>query len=187
MPDRQWLRRPVPEYLQMPRDNSCGPRAVLMVADSFENERGRKLYAYEWSRVLEITMGNDLMRNSGTSKRDLVCALRAIGLQTNILRGGSDDKKYFGLRNALRQNHPVIVSCRIPVGREQYRHYAVVVGMDKDCLYLRDPFPRPGRNRDGYFHVSYAEFMKRSWRKRDTVWGLKRWGVEVSFARVQHP
>lgn len=43
------------------------------------------------SCVIEITMMNDLMRDSGTSKRDLVRALKAIGLQTHILGGGSKD------------------------------------------------------------------------------------------------
>jgi len=87
MGDGQWLTRNVPQYLQTRRDNSCGPRVVLMVADSFEKERGRRLYAHEWSRVIEITMMNDLMRDLGTSKRDLVRALKAIGLKTHILDG----------------------------------------------------------------------------------------------------
>jgi hypothetical protein len=176
------LKRDVPEYLQMPRDNSCGPRVVLMVADSFEPERGRKLYAHEWSRVLEITMRNNLMREIGTLKRDLVRALKAIGLRARILPGGSGDKrKIAALRNALAKNHPVIVFCHIPYRGKQYRHYAVVVGMDKDTFYLRDPFPRPGKNRKGLIDVSRKEFLKKRWTVRDTVWGMKLWGVEVSF------
>jgi hypothetical protein len=177
------LKRDVPEYLQMPRDNSCGPRVVLMVADSFEKERGRKLYAHEWSRVIEITMRNDLMREMGTSKQDLVRALKAIGLGTHILPGGSDDKKKCdALRRALAQDHPVIVFCHIPHKGNQYRHYTVVVGMDQNCFCLRDPFPRPGKNRDGFFEVATEEFLKKRWTVRDTVWGIKRWGVEVSYA-----
>lgn len=180
--NRQWLGRDVPEYLQMPQDNSCGPRVVLMVADSFEKERGRKLYAHEWSRVIEITMKNDLMRDIGTSKRDLVRGLRAIGLQARILMGGSkDQRKCLAVRDALAKNHPVIVSCRIPHRGKHYRHYAVVVGIDDEAIILRDPFPRPGKNRDGFFRVTHKEFMKKRWTVRDTVWGMKRWGVEVSF------
>lgn len=52
MSDCRWLTRDVPKYRQTPRDNSCGPRVVLMVADSFEEERGRKVYAHEWRRVI---------------------------------------------------------------------------------------------------------------------------------------
>ena len=182
MGSRQWLNRDVPEYLQTPQDNSCGPRVVLMVADSFEKERGRKLYAYEWSRVIEITMRNNLMRDMGTSKKDLMRALKAIGLQGHILkRRAKDETKCVALRDALAHDHPVIVSCQIPYRGKQYRHYAVVVGMDKESFFLRDPFPRPGRNRDGYFRVNRNEFMKKRWMARDTVWGLKRWGVEVSI------
>jgi hypothetical protein len=180
--NRQWLIRGVPEYRQMPRDNSCGPRVVLMVADSFERERGRKLYGHEWSRVIEITMKNDLMRDMGTSKRDLVRALKAIGLRTRVLPGGSDDKKKCAaLRGALAQDHPVIVFCHIPHKGKQYRHYAVVVGIDNDSIFLRDPFPRRGKNRDGFFEVASKEFLKKRWTVRDAVWGMKRWGVEVSF------
>lgn len=182
MEDRVCLKRNVPEYLQMPRDNSCGPRVVLMVADSFEKERGRKLYAHEWSRVLEITMRNNLVREIGTSKQDLVRALRAIGLRARILPGGSDDtRKLNSLRDALAQDHPVIVFCHIPHKGKQYRHYAVVVGMDRESLCLRDSFPRPGKNRDGFVEVATKEFLKKRWAVRDTVWGMKRWGVEVSF------
>lgn len=182
MGDGQWLTRNVPQYLQTRRDNSCGPRAVLMVADSFEKERGRRLYAHEWSRVIEITMRNDLMRDIGTSKRDLVRALKAIGLQTHILGGGfKDERKCASLRDALTKNHPVIVSCRIPYKGKHYRHYAVVVGMNEGFFFLRDPFPRPGKNRDGFFRVNREEFMKKRWTVRDTVWGLKRWGVELFF------
>ena len=182
MANHQGLSRNVPEYLQMPQDNSCGPRVVLMVADSFEKERGRKLYAHEWSRTIEITMRNDFMRDMGTSKRDLVRALKAIGLQAHILKGGSrDETKCVALRDALVNNHPIIVSCRIPYRGKHYRHYAVVVGMDEDSFYLRDPFPHPRKKRDGFVRVNREEFMKKHWTARDTVWGLKRWGVEVSF------
>ena len=190
MQNGKWLSRHVPEYLQMSQDNSCGPRSVLMVADSFELERGRKLYASEWSRVLEITMRNDLMREMGTSKRDLVRALKAIGLRTRILPGGPNgEKKCRALKRALAQDHPVIVFCRIPYRGKQYRHYAVVVKVDEDYFYLRDPFPRPGKNCDGFFEVPREEFLKKRWSIRDTVWGLKRWAVEVSFdpaRRVKH-
>ena len=182
MGDRRWLKRNVPKYLQTQKDNSCGPRVVLMVADSFEMERGRKLYAHEWSRVIEITMRNDFMREMGTSKKDLLRALKAIDLQAHTLKGGAkDETKCAALQNALDRNHPVIVSCRIPYKRKQYRHYAVVVGMDEEFFFLRDPFPRPGKNRDGFFMVNRKEFMKKRWTKKDTVWGLKRWGVEVSI------
>ena len=182
MGDGQWLSRNVPQYLQTRRDNSCGPRVVLMVADSFEKERGRKLYAQEWSRVIVITMRNDLMRDMGTSKRDLVRALKAIGLQAHILKGGSNDqRKCLSMRDALARNHPVIVSCRIPYKGKHYRHYAVVVGINDESISLRDPFPRSGKNRDGFFRVTHKEFMKKRWTVRDTVWGMNRWGVVVSF------
>lgn len=122
------------------------------------------------------------MREMGTSKRDLLRALKAIGLQAHTLKGGAkDETKCVALRNALESNHPVIVSCRIPYRGKHYRHYAVVVGMNEEFFFLRDPFPRPGKNRDGFFRVNRGEFMKKRWTVRDTVWGLKRWGVEVLF------
>jgi hypothetical protein len=153
-----------------------------MVADSFEKERGRKLYAHVWSHVIEITMRNELMRDKGTTKGDVVRALKVIGLRAHALKGGSDEKrKRAALRSALARNHPVIVSCRIPYREKHYRHYAVVVGMDEETFFLRDPFPRPGKNREGFFMVNRKEFMKKRWTVRDTVWGLKWWGVEVSF------
>jgi Peptidase C39 family. len=178
-----WLKRKVPLSRQLLGDNSCGPRVILMVADSFEKERGRKLYAEEWSRVIQITMNNDLMKNFGTSKQNLVKGLKEIGFKANTLKGRSDCEKLANLRSAIKRDHPIIVFCRIPYAGKHYKHYAVVVGMDKDNVYIRDPFPHPGMGTDATVNVPCEEFMKKRWTCKDYVWGLKRWGLEVSINR----
>jgi ABC-type bacteriocin/lantibiotic exporter with double-glycine peptidase domain len=176
-----WLKRKVPLSRQLPEDNSCGPRVILMVADSFEKERGRKLYADEWSRVIELTMNNDLKKEFGTSKQNLIKGLKVIGFNANTLKGRSDRGKLANLRSALERDHPIIVFCRIPYDGQHYKHYAVVVGMDKDNVFLRDPFPHLGMGADAIVKIPREEFMKKRWTCKDYVWGLKRWGLEVSI------
>ena len=74
-----WLRRDVPQRYQLREDNACGPYVILMIADYlYMREKSRMLFAEEWSRVLKITMRNDLLRGGGTSYKDLVRALEEL-------------------------------------------------------------------------------------------------------------
>lgn len=177
---RVGLTRPFPIYKQLVSDNSCGPRAILMAADYFERERGTKLFAHEWSRVLEITMGNDLVRDAGTPREDMLSALSAIGLKARLIRGSSPELSRKALRRALERDHPVIVWCSIPYAGKPARHYAVLVEMDNETLYLADSFPHKDVPQGLLRAVEWLEFRAGKWSKGATTWGRDRWAVEVA-------
>jgi hypothetical protein len=145
-----------------------------MVADHFATERGRKLYACEWRRVLEITMNNDLTRDKGTSTGKLKEGFHEIGLETQILGHDID-----GFRTALADGHPVVIKCLIPFEDKGVRHYAVLVAMDDDGIFLADPFPHPITRKDGLRAVSRVMFDRDEWSKGSVVWGPDRWAIAV--------
>jgi hypothetical protein len=170
-----------PVYKQLLNDNSCGPRCILMVADYFEKVRGRKLFAHEWSRVLEVTMENDLVRDRGTSWEDMVFGLSEIGLSCRRIRGATPEAARKAMARALGRNHPVIVSCLISYRGKPVRHYAVLVAMDGEFLYFADPFPHKDCPAGSLRPVPWSEFLAGQWSKGVTVWGKGHWAVEVSF------
>lgn len=180
MAQKIMLRRKVPSYFQSPKDNSCGPQVIRMVADFYKHERGRNLIGEEWHQVLQTTMNGNIERSIGTAKKDLKKALNDLGLGAKALQGG-DPKRLAAIEMALRQEHPVIVSCRMPYRGKLVDHYAVLAGMAEEYFYLRDPFPHGGKKSKVYRLVSREEFMKKKLGsgKRETVWGRLRWGIEV--------
>ncbi len=170
-----------PLYEQLPTDTSCGPRCILMVADYFERERGRKLYAQEWSRVLEVTMENDLARDRGTSWEDMVFGLSEIGLRCGRIRGATPETARQAMARALGRDHPVIVSCLIPYRGKPVRHYAVLIAMDDEFLHFADPFPHKDCPAGSLRSVPWSEFLAGQWSKGGTVWGKGHWAVEVAY------
>lgn len=155
---------------------------ILMAADYFEKERGHKLYAHEWSRVLKITMGNDLTHRSGTRREDLMLSMHSVGLRYRKIRVKGDDVDRTALRKALRGNRPVIVGCKIPYEGEPARHYAVLVKMDDETLHFADPFPHADTRKGNLRHVRWDDFKRRRWSEGLTVWGRDRWAIEVGIS-----
>ena len=164
----------VPIYKQLRDDNSCGSQVILMVADYFSEARGHKLFAYEWSEVLKVTMSNDLAGDDGTSWRDLREGLRMIGLGSKKIKGGLSS-----LRSALGRGLPVIVNCTIPYKKRGVRHYAVLVGMDGSTMLFADPFPHKPTRKDRLREVPWSEFKGKKWSEGQVVWGDPRWAIAV--------
>ena len=181
--ERISLPRPVPLYKQLTTDSSCGPRAILIVADYYAPERGRNLFAIEWSRVLEITMKNDLTRNWGTSRKDLLLGLQAVGLRPHKIPGATVEGSRTGLAQALGKGHPVIVWCTITYRGLHYKHYAVLAAMDEANLYFADPFPHADTRKSSLRDVPWEEFKAARWTKGHTTWGRDRWAVEILFGK----
>lgn len=167
-------------YKQLPNDNSCGPRCILMVADYFEKERGRKLYAHEWSRVLEVTMKNDLAGDRGTSWEDMVRGLSAVGIRSRRICGATPEASRKALARSLERDHPVIINCMIPYRGKPVRHYAVLVAMDDEFLYFADPYPHTDTPVHALRPVPWSKFQVVEWSKGATIWGRGRWALEVS-------
>src|SRR4030067_2963810 len=139
MADRIILKRKVPSYFQSLKDNSCGPQVTRMIADFYKDERGRKLIGEEWQSVLRTTMNGNIERPMGTTKKDLMKALTNFGLDVKELRGG-DPKRLAAIELALRQDHPIIVSCRIPYRGKTAGHYANFAGVREHFFHFFHPF-----------------------------------------------
>jgi uncharacterized protein YvpB len=57
------------------------------------------------------------------------------------------------------------------IGRQRYRHYVVLVGMDREHIYIRDPYPK-GRPPS----VLIKDFLVNG---NPMSWGNSRWALEV--------
>jgi hypothetical protein len=103
-----------------------------------------------------------------------------IGLKGKVLRENTPEATRHALRRAIKRDQPVIVSCLIPYSGRPARHYAVVVGIDKKCLYFADPFPHKDTRENAIRVLPWETFKSLRWLKGATVWGPNRWAVELS-------
>jgi ABC-type bacteriocin/lantibiotic exporter with double-glycine peptidase domain len=178
-----YLKRKLPSgqsYFQSAEDYSCGPMTILYVADYFSKNRNGKLLATEWIDVLYKTMNNNIWRKYGTRKESLVNALRGLGFKLKMVSGGSRDNKLIFIKKSILKNRPVIISCLIKPYSEPERHYSVVVGYDKNNIYIHDPYPHNDKMRSKLIKIGIDDFISSTALRNKTVWGPKKWGVEVS-------
>jgi predicted double-glycine peptidase len=167
----------VPRHYQSKDDYACGPMAIRMVADYYYKKEKREMTATEWLSILEITMNNNIWRMSGTKKEDIVCALEKLNFATEIIKGSDYNAKLNSIREAIGRKHPIVVYCAIKP-KKPYRHYAVVVGIDHDSIYVRDPYPRK-RNSGKPRRIAIDVFEAVSPEVGGLVWGRVKWGIEV--------
>ena len=107
----------------------CGAAAIAMVI-SYWSQQFPALNA----AALDTERINDLLPASakGIKGRDLKRFLEARGFSAYIFTGEVAD-----LRNHVEQGRPVIV-CLAPKGAGAPLHYAVVVGIDEQGVWLND-------------------------------------------------
>lgn len=167
----------VPQYYQAPKDYACGPMAIRMVADYYYKKEKREMTAKKWLSVLDITMNNNIWRTSGTKKEDIVRALATLKFDTRLIKGSEFNAKIQAIRQAIDKKHPVIIYCVIKPN-ERERHFAVVVGIDQDSIYVRDPYPRK-RNSENPRKIGLKDFKAINPKIGELVWGRVKWGIEV--------
>lgn len=114
-------------YVAQRFDFTCGPAAVRMVLGYFGITVG-PLRAWWYTRV---------RRTTGTSRRNLMRAFRAAGLHVHAHHSSSVAE----LRSFVERGVPVVVNYREPDNDEG--HYAVVIGVSKKHILLRDPYHGP--------------------------------------------
>ena len=73
----------------------------------------------------------------------------------------------------------MVLGCIITHEGKATPHYAVLVGMDRENLFLADPYPHRATPKNPFRVVPWQEFESPQWRKGTIVWGLGRWAVEV--------
>ena len=170
----------VPQHYQSEGDFACGPMAIRMVADYYYRlHKNREMTATEWLQVLDITMNNNIWRKYGTKKEDVVIALKKLNFGTNIIRGNNFDDNLQLIHKALSRKRPVIIYCVIKPTKTPYRHFAVVVGMNRKAIYIRDPFPG-NRKIKRTKKININDFKKISPKVGQLVWGRVQWAVEIA-------
>lgn len=124
--------------------NGCGAASVAMVAHYWGSgapppeQVYRKLYRAE---------------QSGVSLADMRRYLEELGFQAFTLRG-----QWVDLNGHLSKGRPVIVGLKS--GRAKRIHFAVLIGVDGDRVWLNDP------TRKQSHHVKQADFVKQ-WESAD--------------------
>jgi predicted double-glycine peptidase len=167
----------VPQYYQSKDDYACGPMAVRMVADYYFKKENREMTATQWLSILDITMNNNIRRKSGTRKENVERALAELKFATQLIQGSDFNSKIQSIREALNKKCPVIVYC-VTKPNKSYPHFAVIVGIDDDSVYIRDPYPRE-RNTKRPRKIPFKVFSSASPEVGELVWGRSKWGIEV--------
>jgi hypothetical protein len=152
-----------------------------MVADYYYRKFGRELNVSEWLKILDVTMNNDIWRESGTKKENMVLALNAIGFKTTEIDGNGSEEKLLSLEKSTSYGNPVIVKCLIRPKRISYRHFAVVTGVDEKYIIVQDPYPWPNYQKDNSYKVKRNIFIKSSPESGELVWGPKKWGAIIKY------
>jgi predicted double-glycine peptidase len=131
------LRSPAPELNHLPltrqsTDYTCGPASLQSIL---------AYYGEEWS---EDTLAREVKSDpeEGTNYREIVRFARSKGLTADAREGMTIDD----LARAIKEHRPVIVAIQAwGDHQEKYAddwedgHYAIVVGVDDDNVYLMDP------------------------------------------------
>lgn len=155
------LRRYVPPYKQDGKSDDCGPTCVRMVINSLlPKQKGLSRNSYSGRKTKEA----------------LKEIIRANGLHFVESSWENEKNSLRFLREAIRKNRPVILSCRSHFGRYgRDSHYIVLKGIDKKHLYVSDPYPKKPTK------INIDEFIVNTTltKHSETRWGRSRWGIAI--------
>lgn len=154
------LRRYVPPYKQKNGSDDCGPTCVRMVINSFlprEQRHPKKRFG-----------------KGRKTKESLKRMIENLGFHFSEISGQAEEDSRRFLREAIRKNRPVILSCRSYF--KYYKrdsHYMVLKGIDKKYIYVNDPYPEKPTK------IDIDDFVITERPKRETRWGRTRWAIAV--------
>ena len=169
------LPRCVPKYRQSHNDNSCGPACVRMVIDYFWGALGKHTSMRDVRKILQITMNGNKYLSRGTCREHLISALREFGIfETEI--SGNTPTRLAQLTRAIEKGSPVILMCLADFGHYgRMWHYVVLTGMDKDFIYINDPYPgKPSQ-------ILLLSFLKNG---QPINWGKLKWGIILNQSSI---
>ena len=122
---------PVKPFQQKVNQGTCGPASLKMVFEYYGVKKTEK----ELAKMCGTT------RQMGTSATGLKTGAEALGFTVQI----KDNRTFEDIQTWLDKKVPVIVNW-FTRGRTDYSdsevpdgHYSVVVGLDKNYIYLQDP------------------------------------------------
>lgn len=162
------LPRRVPQYFQSHNENTCGPVCIRMAIDYFKSQTDKRVSNHDFLKILQITMKGNKYLSRGTYREYLISALREFGIfETKI--SGNTAARLAQLSRAIEYGSPAILTCLSDFGHYgRMGHYVVLTGIDKDFVYINDPYPgKPSQ-------IPLSSFLKNG---QPTSWGNLRWGI----------
>jgi predicted double-glycine peptidase len=121
----RWLAVPFVEQAKA----GCGSAAVAMVVEYWgQQDPALKRTALDMDRIDRLLPAS----SRGIDGRELQSFLKQNGFDAYVFNGETED-----LRHHFKKGRPVIV-CLAPKGARSALHYAVVVGMDEQTVWLND-------------------------------------------------
>lgn len=162
------LPRCVPKYRQSHDDNTCGPVCVRMVIDYFWGALGKRTSKQDVHKILQITMNGNKYLSRGAYREHLISALREFGISETEISGNTATR-LGQLTRAIEKGRPAILTCLADFGQYgRMGHYVVLTGIDKDFIYLNDPYPgKPSQ-------IPLLSFLKNG---QPINWGNSKWGI----------
>ena len=162
------LARRVPQYRQSRNDNACGPVCIRMVVDYFRSLTDKRTSKQTFLKILQITMKGNKYLSRGTHREHLISALWEFGISSTEISGDTA-ARLRQLTNAIGKGNPAILTCLADFGHYgRMGHYVVLTGIDKNFLYINDPYPgRPSQ-------IPFLSFLKNG---QPINWGKLRWGI----------
>lgn len=168
------LPRQVPRYYQYRDDNACGAVCIKMVLDYFWKPSGRRVSRQDFHKILHITLKGDRYLPRGTYREHLTAALIEFGISATKISGDTETRLK-QITKALRKGCPVILTCIEDFGSYGWvGHYIVLTGIDKDFIYINDPYP--GKDSQ----IALLSFLKNG---QPLSWDNSKWGIILRESR----
>jgi len=121
----------------------CGPASLKMVLSAYGINKSE-------SYLAKITKSS---RTEGCWEKDIVKAAKEFGLKGYVKQNSSIKE----LKQLVRKGFPVIVDWFSP---EEAGHYSVVVGFDKDKIFLADPhFGKVKKHKIEWFYERWFDVV----------------------------
>jgi hypothetical protein len=169
-----YLKRWLPFYYQNRAHGTCGPLSICMVVNCFRKPWEPKVDFTQYEYLIRKLMNSDIL--GGVPNHKIPLGLNYFNMDYELLEGDLEEK-LDKIREAIRDDYPVILSVHDTFGGRRRGHYVVVIGYDDEHLFLNDPYQHDDER---YRHkkISLAEFCKQSSRK-SMVWGKKQWAIKI--------
>jgi len=170
-----FLKRKVPFYYQNRAHGSCGPLSICMVVDSYRSARQPRVSFSEYEYLIRKLMDSNI--KGGVYPHKIPPGLEYFDMGYEILKGDLNTKLN-KIREAIKNNCPVILHVHDSFAGRRRGHYVVAVGYDDEGLFINDPYWR-GEKLNQHKKISVAQFCKQNSRSK-MVWGRQRWALKVT-------
>jgi len=130
-----FLKRKVPFYYQNRAHGSCGPLSICMVVDSYRSARQPRVSFTEYEYLIRKLMDSNI--KGGVYPHKIPTGLEYFDMNYEILKGDLDTK-LDNIREAIKEDCPVILHVHDSFAGRRRGHYVVAVGYDAESLFFND-------------------------------------------------